>query len=459
MPPHAHASSEKDEHIFTSRLPRDEYFFRTIRSAGDAIAEFYGFERVGVSGVGDARMCAPLVKGGFFEDRTPYFVKSRTGYEYVVGIPGLFPALRAYHSEELRTAALPLKLRFDSSSVWGTGRGRIEQRDEWGLLMIGEEGPVAEAEIAYVLWKTLAEGAGLKDCEVVVNAVGCKVCRSHFRSSLISYARNRASKLCRNCTRALKTSATRIVRCPEERCRMALRNAPQVLDFVCDSCKKHLRGFLEFLEELSIPYFLDQTLFLEGTWFTEFVFEIVSRSGLRPPGEILETGAARESGDRKSNEPAHTEERSLEEKNVVVAEGGRVSQAGGALLGETVHAIAGMLRLDTVAACAAARQSLSHKAAAPDIFLAQLGEFAKRKSFAILEMLRVGGFEVQESLGRDSIKSQLKAAERVGARVALIVGQKEALDGTVIVRELPSGIQETVPQDKLIEFLKKKVKK
>ena len=74
-------------------------------------------------------------------------------------------------------------------------------------------------------------------------------------------------------------------------------------------------------------------------------------------------------------------------------------------------------------------------------------------------MLRVGGFEVQESLGRDSIKSQLKAAERVGARVALIVGQKEALDGTVIVRELPSGIQETVPQDKLIEFLKKKVKK
>jgi histidyl-tRNA synthetase len=93
------------------------------------------------------------------------------------------------------------------------------------------------------------------------------------------------------------------------------------------------------------------------------------------------------------------------------------------------------------------------------IFLVQLGELAKRKSLGLLETLRVGGVEVRESLGRDSIKSQLKVAERVGARIALILGQKEALDGTIIVREVQSGIQETIPQDKLVEVLKAKLKK
>jgi len=88
-----------------------------------------------------------------------------------------------------------------------------------------------------------------------------------------------------------------------------------------------------------------------------------------------------------------------------------------------------------------------------------LGDLAKRKSFTLLETLRAGGIIVRESLGRDSIKVQLKIVERSGCRHALIIGQKEALDGTVIVRETESGIQETIPQEKLIDFLKRKLKK
>jgi len=93
------------------------------------------------------------------------------------------------------------------------------------------------------------------------------------------------------------------------------------------------------------------------------------------------------------------------------------------------------------------------------IFLVHLGELAKRKGLALLEGLRAAGVEARESLGRDSIKSQLKVAEKSGAVIALILGQKEALDNTIIVREIQSGIQETIPQEKLVEFLKKRLKK
>ena len=95
----------------------------------------------------------------------------------------------------------------------------------------------------------------------------------------------------------------------------------------------------------------------------------------------------------------------------------------------------------------------------PKVFFTHLGEFAKKKGMLIIEELRAAGIETQESLGRDSIKSQLKVAEKVGAEVALLLGQKEALDGTIIVRETGLGVQETIPQEKLVEFLKKKLKK
>ncbi len=444
-----HSLSEKEVAIFLNRLPGDERLLRKIKDAGEEIAGFYGFEKVGIPTMDEARLYTPLFKAGFFGQRNPLFAKMSTGHEVVVGFPAVFSAIRAYHSPEFRGGPYPVKIRFDGRACWTPGGGVIAERDEWGLLMVGEEGPVAEAEIVYVLWKAIEKGAGLDDCEVMVNAVGCKECRSHFRSVFMTYARGRIAKLCRSCVRDLKTNPMKILRCAEEKCRMTLHNTPQVLDYICDPCKKHLRGFLEFLDELSVPYFLDQTLFIDGAWMNEFVFEIVSRAD-------SVSGVKRAEGSAQIQEKECTP---VTGSRVVLAEGGRVSQAGNVLTGVPMEAASGTLWLDAIVAHAVAHGVVAREKKPPHVFVAQLGELAKRKSFAILEILRDAGFTAQESLGRDSIKSQLNVAERVGASVALIVGQKEALDGTVIVRELSSGVQETVPQEKLVEFLKKKVKK
>src|SRR3989344_3559020 len=128
------------------------------------------------------------------------------------------------------------------------------------------------------------------------------------------------------------------------------------------------------------------------------------------------------------------------------------------MAGKKLDVAAGSLFLGRVASV------FSRKAGHPGqeefkIFLVHLGELAKRKGLALLEGLRAAGVEARESLGRDSIKSQLKVAEKSGAVIALILGQKEALDNTIIVREIQSGIQETIPQEKLVEFLKKRLKK
>ena len=93
------------------------------------------------------------------------------------------------------------------------------------------------------------------------------------------------------------------------------------------------------------------------------------------------------------------------------------------------------------------------------IFLAQLGELAKRKSLKLSEELRKGKIPVAESLGKDSLKTQLRIADRMGAVYTLILGQREALEGTVLIRDMKSGRQETVKWDKVVGEIQKRLKK
>ena len=141
----------------------------------------------------------------------------------------------------------------------------------------------------------------------------------------------------------------------------------------------------------------------------------------------------------------------------VLAEGGRMSRVGEILAGRRLDVVCGVTVLDTLEG-ALHENRAQFDPEKPKVYLAQLGDLAKRKSLELLEALRAGGISAYESLGRDSVKSQLKVAEKMGAQMALILGQKEALDNTIIVREIQSGIQETIAQEKLVEFLKRKLK-
>ena len=98
-------------------------------------------------------------------------------------------------------------------------------------------------------------------------------------------------------------------------------------------------------------------------------------------------------------------------------------------------------------------------AAEKKIFLAQLGELAKRKSLKLFEEFRKARISVAESFGRDSLKTQLRSADRLGSEYALILGQKEALDGTVIIRDMKTGHQETIKMEKVVNEMQKRLRK
>jgi histidyl-tRNA synthetase len=94
----------------------------------------------------------------------------------------------------------------------------------------------------------------------------------------------------------------------------------------------------------------------------------------------------------------------------------------------------------------------------PKVFLAQLGEQAKKRAFALLNELQKEGIGVRAALSKDSLRSQLRLANKFKVKLTLILGQKEVQDKTIIVRDMKEGIQEIVPLDKATEYIKQKLK-
>lgn len=449
--------SEKDIIASLDRLPAREEVYEKLKKKFDSLAEYYGFKLIFTPPLERYRQFLPLIKAGFLDERIPVQCRCGPGSDYILRVSGILSSLRAYISHKMSDLPQPVKLAFEGEVFFTESRrdAVLRSRYECGLVMAGEEGPVAAAEIVQIIWKILdGIGVDVRELELRVNAIGCASCYPSFRSSLASYFRSRVSRLCRSCRRVAKAHPVRALSCADEKCKMFAKHAPQILDFLCDQCKKHLRGFLEFLDELKISYYLDSRFFREGLWFNTLIFEFSGKAKAKPV--IANATDVNIVKDDTSGEQIDVSVADVE-NSIIIGEGGGCTRAAELISGKRVEAVGFELYVDRLIAFLSRRRLTDSKK--PLVFLTHLGDLAKRKSLALMEILRGGGIEIKESLGRDSIKSQLKLAEKAEAKFALIMGQKEALDDTIIVREVGSGIQETIPQEKLIEFLKQKLKK
>jgi len=202
------------------------------------------------------------------------------------------------------------------------------------------------------------------------------------------------------------------------------------------------------LEETQVPYVLDPHLVRGLDYYTRTVFETFVERTPKPGGPPAEAGAM------PPGEGKATAEEGA--KRLAVVSGGRYDTLIELVGGKPTPAVGGAMGLERIIGIIREQGAKIPLPPKIKVFLVQLGELAKKKSFRIMEEFRRSGVSAAESLGRDSIRAQLKMADRIGAEYALIVGQKEALDDMIILREMSSGIQETIPQRKLIETLKRK---
>ncbi len=327
-----------------------------------------------------------------------------------------------YHFPEREKVS---KWYYCSPVGWATNSGETRQTTEFGFQIFGQTAPIADAQLINLLLKLFTE-IGLSNLSLEVNNIGCIECLPGYQEQLKNYFKDKKYDLCENCLDNLENNQPLpILACTNLSCSTVAAEAPVLIDYLCENCRRHFIGVLEGLDELGIVYNLNQKI-IGKPWSRRTVFEIRSRS---------------EAGDITLGLGGHADD-------LIQGLGGLPSAALG---------FAGTLD-KILAALEAANLKFSTKNKV-DVFLVPLGDLAAKKTLRLFTELWNHNIVASEFIGPGSIKTQLKLAESNKVSIALIIGQKEAREGTVILRDVRSGMQELFTYERIIEEVKKRLGK
>lgn len=412
---------------FRDILPGEHKYWRFLYKKMESLTASYGFERIDTPILEETALFVRAVgKQSDIVEKEMFSFIDRGGDNVTLRPEGTAPLVRAYINHGMLNLPQPVKLWY-SGPMFRYERpqaGRFRQHHQFGVEVFGDGQAVLDAEIillAHLFYREI----GIKT-SIHVNSMGCAQCRQNYLMELAAYYRPKRNQLCEDCKRRLTKNALRLLDCKEPPCQPIKEGAPHIVDYLDEECKKHLTGVLEYLDDLQVPYVLDPRLVRGFDYYTRTVFEVLSAD--EPEGSQTALGG----GGRYDT--------------LVEQLGGRPTPACGFGLG-LERAILQMKQMNI-------EPKVDDR---PDIFLAQLGDVARRKAFTLFEDLRNAGIHVAANFAKSSLKGQLEIANRMAAKYTLILGQKEVLDGTVLVRDMESGMQEIVDFTKSVAEMKKKL--
>ncbi len=405
------------------QLPEAEPAWDRIRKAAREVTDFYNFVRIDTPLLEHAELFERGIGAGTDIVEKQMFVFTTKSKERLVLRPEFTAGIaRAFIEHGLAQLGSPLKL-WTSGALFRYEQpqaGRYRQFHQIDLEIIStDDDPIYDTQTIIASWRLL-EALKIKNATISINSIGCKNCRPNYRRQLQGYFRSRRDQLCEDCTRRLETNPLRLLDCKQEGCSEARKGAPIIIDHLCVMCRTHFKTVLEYLDELKLPYALDHYLVRGLDYYSKTVFEVFAEGY-----PLALCGGGRYD-------------------YLIELLGGKAAPAVGFAAG--IERIVEAMRVQGVAAV------LKEK---PKVFLIHIGDLAKRRSLALIEELRHANIGVAESLGRESLRGQLKNADKMGSPLALIFGQREAYEQSIIIRDLATGVQETVLLTKLVETIKK----
>jgi histidyl-tRNA synthetase len=415
-------------------LPPEQAIWDHILSISEKLCRDFGFGRIEIPTLEHTELYERGV--GQITDmveKEMFSFETQGGDRVSLRPEGTAGVARAYIENGMNKWMQPVKLYYKGSMFRyeNPQAGRYREHHQFGFEVFGDECPAVDAQLIYLAWK-IFQKTRIKNIAIQINSIGCGECRPSYRRLLMEYYEMKINKLCADCKRRLARNPLRLLDCKEEKCLQVASSAPQIIDHLCEGCHDHFKSVLEFLDELELPYVLNSNLVRGLDYYTKTVFEIWT-----------------------------ADQEESESRQLSLGGGGRYDDLVESLGGEHTPAIGfsfGIERVIEQALKAGFDLELGPKAV-KQVFLVQLGDIARKKILKLFDKLIDSNISVGESIGRGSIKSQLRAASRLKSKLVLIIGQKEAFDGTVIIRDMESGVQEIVTMERIVMEVKKRLKK
>lgn len=397
-------------------LPKDSYKWQLIEDIMRSEAAAYGFKEIRTPvfehtelfqrGVGDT---TDVVQ------KEMYTFNTKGGTSLSLRPEGTSGAARAVLEHAVYNDGLPIKTYyFDSCYRYEKKQAnRYREFHQFGVELYGASSPAADAEIIS-LATTLFDRLGVTDLQLELNSIGCPVCRAEYHKALKKYFESYKDKLCDTCLSRLEKNPMRILDCKSPVCSEIAKDAPVVLDYLCNDCKNHFQQVKAYLDAAEIPYIVNPKIVRGLDYYTKTVFEFVT-TRLGSQGTVC--GGGRYDG-------------------LIEELGGQHTPSLGFGLG--------MERLLALMEEQGIEIPLPPSC---DIYIAGLGEEAQKKAFTLVKEVRETSLIAECDIVGRSLRAQMKYADKIGAKFSMVIGENEINENKAILKNMETGEKTEVPLD------------
>lgn len=406
------------------------YYLQGFFEKAQEVAEYYGFKPIETPIVEHEEVFRTAIgEGTDAIDKEMYAFKTKGGDHLALRPEMTAGTMRAFIEHGMMNMPQPVLL-YHSGPVFrhdNPQKGRYRQFYGFDLDVFGSSKSITDALVIKTAF-TILEEAGAKNLSVDINSLGDKESRAKYTKELVNYYKKHIKELPAIDRDRLAKNPLRILDSKEPKTIALNEHAPDALSYLNPESKKHFKEVLEYLEEMEIPYSLNKNLVRGLSYYTHTVFE------------IMEEIADDQDVSRK----------------VSICGGGRYDLLGKALGSKKdIPAVGVGIGMDRVIEAPWFAKLKPRIMKEPEAYFIQFGLEAKLKSLNIMEILRKAKFPVIQAISKDKLSAQLGHAEKLGVKYVMIFGQREALDNTVIVRNMETRSQDTVKISELKDYIKK----
>ena len=394
-------------------LPSEVYKNQYIESTCLTVAENFGYKEMRTpvfehtelfqSGVGDT---TDVVQ------KEMYTFDDKGGRSITLRPEGTAGAARSFLENGLSNEALPQKICYLTSCYRyeKPQAGRLREFHQFGIECFGATSPLADAEMI-ALAKQIFDELGVKDLHLELNSIGCPTCRAEYHKALKEYFASRVDELCDTCRDRLDRNPMRILDCKSPVCSEIAKDAPVVLDYLCDECKEHFEKTKSYLDAMNIEYIVNPQIVRGLDYYTKTVFEFVADS----------IGA-----------------------QGTVCGGGRYDGLIEELGGQHTPSLGFGMGLERLQLVMEAQGCEFPEPSRPDLFIVAMGDKATLKAVEIAKDMRDEGYSVVYDLNGRSLRAQMKYADKISAKYNVVIGDNEVDTKSAVLKDMATGEQSNI---------------
>ena len=383
----------------------------------------------------EAHMRKAAAEAGFREVRTPVFehtelflrgvgdttdivqkemytFKDKGDRSITLKPEGTAGAVRALVEHSLYADALPCKMYYINAPIFryeAPQNGRLREHHQFGMECFGAKDATADAELIMSAFRLLSK-LGVKNLSVNINSIGCPQCRPKYHALLKEYLADRIGEMCATCKTRFDRNPLRVLDCKEKHCQELVKDAPSMLDVLCDECKEHFAQLQACLQAAGIPYNIDSRIVRGLDYYTKTVFELITTT---------------------------------KDGNLTVCGGGRYDNLVEQLGGPELSAVGFGMGIERVLMLLEGEGIELPKPELYDVFVTFMGN-NKTAAFSLVQQLRKAGIKADMDHTGRSLKAQFKYANKTGAPLCVTLGDDEVAAGVVKIKNMNTKEERTV---------------